>query len=189
MEAVKLFLQRLFLRLLSKNKNPLKAEPLLPVDYMVAVTKLATDREDRRFLNGNEKEASLVSWLMVRNARAEDEVLIYSKALSLPFYSEILRATCLSVSKPVFRIIIDDKQGVDIIKNLPEDVQSRINCRLATTKDGLHLLLTPVAFRAERKGFINELFVVCNFYEPGTVEVLKTRFERIWRNSIPCPIT
>ncbi|HBH71244.1 MAG: hypothetical protein UU88_C0019G0003 [Parcubacteria group bacterium GW2011_GWC1_42_11] len=187
MEKNKSLLQRL-VEYFGAQKKTTKSEPNVPLEYINAVTKLARKRKDQRFLNDGNNFAKLVAWLMISSVRPMDEILIYSKALTQPFYSTILRASCLLDSKPVFRVVLDDKEGIEVIKKLPEDVQSRIDCRLAATPEGSHMLLTPVAFRAEAKSCHDELFVICNFYEPEVVQALKTRFERIWANSAPCQV-
>ena len=188
MTTLKLVFQQIILWLRSP-KAVSKAESGVPLNYIAAVTKLADERKNLRFLNDSNNFAKLVAWLMIRNVCPADEVLIYSKALTQSFYSEIMRASCLLDSKPRFKIVLDNKDGIEVIKKLPEDVQRRIDCRVATTQDGSHMLLTPVAFRAEAKSYRDELFVVCNFYEPEVVQTLKSRFERIWANSVPCSVS
>lgn len=161
------------------------AQPNLPLDYIHEVTKIADARKNRRFLNDSNSHAELVFWLMIRALRFNDEVLIYSSSLDLPFYSRILSGSCFLDSKPVFKIILDDKVGLEIIKKLPEDAQNRIDCRIATKKDDAHMIVTHHAFRIEAKDYHDELFVVCNFNEPEVAEGLKKRFNRIWENAVP----
>lgn len=189
MEAKKTFWQRTFSWFGPKGEKVQKAEARVPEAESYALEKMAKDRKNQRFLNDNDEEAKIVVWLMIRSLRPADEVLVYSKDLSLPFYSAILRASQLLDSNLNFRIVLDDKEGIEVIRKLPEDAQSRIDCRLATTQDGSHILLTPVAFRAEAKDYHDELFVVCNFYEPYVAQTLKIRFERIWTNSVPCSVS
>lgn len=167
------------------EKTP-EADARVSEAYLSALEKVAKERKNQRFLNSNNEEAKIVTWLMTSCLRPGDEVLIYSKSLNPEFYEEVFRALSFLPTKLRFRIVLDDKEGTEVIKKFPQDTQSQVDCRLATTKDGSHILLTPVAFRAEAKESHNELLVVCNFYEPDKVQELKRRFERIWENSVPC---
>lgn len=181
-----MFLVFLFAKRSAVNKQKVSgAEARVPEAYSYALEELAKERKNQRFLNSNNEEAKLVMWLMASNLRPGDEVLIYSKSLNPVFYTEVFRALSFIPLRLRFRIVLDDKEGTEVIKKLPQDVQSQITCRLATTKEGSHILLTPVAFRAETKESRDELWVVCNFYEPSKVLELKTRFERIWDNARP----
>lgn len=188
MKTNKSWFQRLAEWYNSKQEEAIKSEPNLPVEYSDALTKIADERTNQRFLNDSNSQAELVFWLMLRSLRPNDEVLIYSDALSHPFYLRILAGPCFLKSKPVCKIVLDDKAGIEIIKKLPEDAQRRIDCRLAPTKDGAHMIVTHHAFRFEAKDYHDELFVVCNFNELEVVERLKKRFDRIWENSVPVPV-
>lgn len=170
-----------------ETKKAIKSEPILPQEYISAVTRLAKKRTNQRFLNDTNEHAEFVFWLIIRSCRLGEEILIYSKALKFPFYRRILRAACLFDPGIVFKILLDDEEGIEEIKKLPENVQRQIECRIASVSDGAHMVVTSTAFRIEAKDYHDELFVVCNFYEPDIAENLRKRFNRIWENAVPFP--
>jgi len=165
-----------------------KAKPRLPHDYIVALGELADNEENRRFLNGSNDEASIVTWLMIRHATEDDEVLIYSKALSPLFYAEILRAASIQPLKCRFRIVLDDKEGMKVVKALPVEIQSHVDCRYLLEPEGGHFLVFDDAFRYEIKDHHDELSVVCNFSERETAQKLRSGFERRWEKSASCQV-
>lgn len=187
--------------LVSLFKAPQKKErnATVPEEYRNAVTKLAEIKKNQRFLNGTNAHAEVVAGLMIAHAREADEVLIYSDALSEAFYQAVLR-----YSKCRIKILLDNSDGKDIIKALPQDVQNRLDYRMTRVADGAHFLVSGDAFRYELEyptrlvfGIVvqlkpehpephDELFVVCNFYEPRITRRLQARFEDMWASSVSC---
>lgn len=157
----------------------------VPDGYRLDITRIANAEVNRRFLNDGNNFAKIVVWLMIRRNLPPDEVLIYSKALTPSFYAEIMRATALLDSKIRFRIVLDEKDGVNVINNLPEEVQKRIDFRIIDSHLGAHFLVTRCAYRYELIECPNELLVVCNFNEPESALRLRNNFEKLWANSVP----
>lgn len=179
----------------AKKKN----EETVSQEYRDAVTKLAEVKKNQRFLNGTNADAKVVAGLMIARAEEADEVLVYSDALSAAFYKEVLRH-----SKCRIKVLLDDREGINIIKALPQDVQSRLECRVTKVAGGAHFLVSDDAFRYELEypthlvfGIVvqyetkhpephDELFVVCNFYEPRISQRLRDRFGDMWTNAVIC---
>lgn len=187
--------------LVSIFKAPVKKKNVETVsqEYRDAVTKLAEIKKNQRFLNGTNADAKVVAGLMITRAEQVDEVLVYSDALSADFYKEVFRH-----SKCRIKILLDDREGINIIKALPQDVQNRLEYRVTRVADGAHFLVSDDAFRYELEyptrlmfGIVvqyetkhperhDELYVVCNFYEPRITQRLRTRFEDMWANAVFC---
>lgn len=153
-------------------------------DYRSAVTRLADNNVNRRFLNDSKEQAKLIAGLMVSRAVENRDVLIYSDSLEPEFYTEILR-----YSECHFRILVGNTGALGVIKSLPKYAQDRIDCRASTTPKGVHFLVTKHSFRYELPEHPDELFVVCNFYEPEIAQLLRDRFETMWENSIQFPVS
>ena len=149
----------------------------LPREYRKAVTKLADGKVDQRFLGDSGEHAKFVAGLILEHSTEASEVLIYSKALEDAFYEEVLRS-----SKCHIKVVLDNEEGIQVIKRLPQDVQNRLVFRFAHTPKGAHFLLLNNAVRFELKG--DELFAICNFNESDeTIKKLSNRFEELWKNA------
>lgn len=146
-------------------------------DYRKAVMKLADDKVDQRFLGASGDHAKFVAELILEHSTEASEVLIYSRALKDAFYEEVLR-----FSKCYIRVVLDDKEGIQVIKRLPQDVQNRVLVQFTHTPKGAHFLLLNNAVRFELKG--DESFAICNFNESDeTIKKLSNRFEELWKNA------
>ena len=149
----------------------------LPRDYRKAVTKLADDKVDQRFLGASDAHAKLVAGIILEHSTEASEVLIYSKALEDAFYEEVLR-----FSKCHIKVVLDSEEGIKVIRRLPQDVQNRLVVRFTNTPKGAHFLFLNNAVRFELKG--NELFAVSNFNESDeAIQRLRDRFEELWENA------
>ena len=152
-------------------------------EYRAAVTVLANENKNRRFIISSGEHANIVVHLMVSKLERSDEILIYSDCLSLDFYRKILIDSNCQI-----KIIFDKIEGMKIIESLPEDVQDRITCwcRPSSDIEKRHFIVAGTSFSYELEPWKDESFVVCNFYEPEIVERLKSRFERMWEGSVLC---
>lgn len=149
----------------------------LPRDYRKAVTKLADDKIDQRFLGASNEHAKFVAGLILEHSTESSELLIYSEALEDAFYEEVLR-----FSKCHIKVVLDNEEGVQIIRRLPQEVQNRLVVRFTHTPKGAHFLFLNNAVRFELKG--DELFAVCNFNESDeAIQKLRDRFEELWKNA------
>ena len=149
-------------------------------EYRTAVTKLADKGTNQRFLNDSNEHALLVTDLMFNRIDEMEEILIYSKSLKPAFYEKILRH-----SKHKIKILLDDTAGIDRIKTLPMDIQTRLECRLTGVTES-HFILAGRAFRFEINKYLDELCVVCNFNEPKVAQKLRNRFDSLWNSASPC---
>lgn len=151
-------------------------------DYRFAVTKLAYDRTNQRFLNDSNEHAKLVARLMVSRVVGGGDVLIYSDSLKPGFYAEIL-----CYSKCHFRIIVGNTAAVEVIRSLPQEAQNRIEFRASNTPKRNHFLVAGNSFRSEISDCSDELQVVCNFCESEVVEDLRNLFGAMWEKATPWP--
>lgn len=144
-------------------------------EYRDAVTKLADNKTDRRFLNDSGEHATLLANLMIGRSQADDEVLIYSGEL-VPAYFE----NALISAKGKIRILVDDKKGLSVIDNLPKDVRSKIQIKqISAEKDSNHFFVSGKAMRYELSH--DKATAVANFNEPDSqIQKLKTTFNKMW---------
>lgn len=153
----------------------------VPEDYREEVEKLANHEENRRFLIDGENFAKLIVGLMLTKTATTDETCIYSKCLGPEFYCGILRSL-----KSRTRIILEDPEGIEVIKALPQDIQSLIDFCVTDSPYGEYFISTKSAFWFAAPPNNNELSAICNFNEPETIQVLRERFEKLWKSSVPC---
>lgn len=150
----------------------------VPDDYRAAITGLADNMVNRRFLNSSKEQTKLIARLMVNRVVENGDVLIYSDSLEQEFYTEIL-----CHSRCHFRILVGNTGALKVIKSLPQHAQNRIDCRAHNGFKKEHFLVIKHSFRYELPEYQNELLVICNFYEPETAQKLRDRFEAMWGNS------
>lgn len=150
----------------------------LPQEYIDAVTKLANDKTNRRFLNDSGEHAKLLIDLMIGKSKQGEQVIIYSGELKANCFGDALKT-----AKGDIRILLDDNAGFSVIKNLPEDVQKRIQVKLVEQKDQSHFFISGTAMRFERNH--NDATAVANFNEPEEkLTILRSRFEQMWESAI-----
>lgn len=184
------------------KRHARNSEEKLPQDYVEAVTLLADEQVNRRFLNDSNAQAGLVSMLMVSHNPGHNEVLIYSESLEPAFYRDILLNTTAR-----FRVIFCNTKALELLKPLPKDVQNRIEYRASSTPRGERFMVVGNAFRyqlaeishlmfgkiiqyePDARRSSSELFVVCNFNEPGSARKLRDRFEAMWDEASPWPVS
>lgn len=176
------------------------SEEKVPQDYVEAITLLADEQANRRFLNCSNAQAELVVGLMISQNSEYSEVLIYSESLGPAFYKEILQNP-----RGRFRVIFCNTKALEVILALPKEVQDRIDYRASSTPRSERFLVIGDAFRYQlseishlvfgriiqyepdiRKSS-SELFVVCNFNEPESAQKLRARFESMWEEAGPWP--
>ena len=155
------------LRRLVARLNPARRmKTVLSEEYRLAIFCLARKKVNRRFLNDSNEHGELVSRLILADTAESDEVFIYSKSLTPMFYRKVLLP-----SKCHIKILLDDKKGINIIKTLPKDVQSRLDCRLTSVQSGEHFLVSNDAFRYELKHRTNLVFGTIIQYELKNIEI------------------
>lgn len=152
------------------------AERKVSKEYRTEIKDLANRRINRRFLNDSHNQAVLVVGEICNQVTETNPVLIYSKALEPRFYKEVL-----SNSKCHFEILLEEATGVGVIHSLPLAVRDRIQYRVgAYPGDGAHFIIAAHAFRTEIEEKTDEMFAVCNFFEPEAAEMLRKRFKFLW---------
>ncbi|MFZ3043690.1 MAG: hypothetical protein WA058_01100 [Minisyncoccia bacterium] len=156
--------------------NPEKGTPS---EWYYEVQKWAERRVNERFLTDSNDQAFWTVFLMISHVREEDTVLIYSRALEHHFF---LQALCQS--KCHIDIILDDVRGVEVIAALPQSFLSRIEWRISSSACGRHFLVAGDSFRYDGDDQSDELYAICNFNEPETVQKLRARFKDIWGNAL-----
>lgn len=147
-------------------------------EYEAAVTKLADEHKNQRFLNDSHHHAKLLADLMIGRATEYDDVLIYTRSLPTSCYGDALKN---SKSKNI-RIVLDDASGVSEIESLPKEVQSRINYCVLQAADGAHFFVAGDAFRLELDH--HNAKAVANFNDPDAIEVLGGRFNNLWSSTV-----
>lgn len=151
-------------------------------EYRAALTKLAKEHKNQRFLTGEDWGARVVAGLMVDQMSASEEVLIHTNALQHSFYADILRSSVCC-----FRIILGSIEGIAVVENLPFEVQNRLEIRSASVCHMKHCLVAGMAFRVEARACRDELYVVCNFNEPDVAGSLRKQFNELWTRTVPVP--
>lgn len=143
-------------------------------EYESAVTKLADEHINQRFLNDSHDHAKLLAKLMIGRASENDEVLIYSRSLPPSCFGEALRH---SKSENI-RIILDDEIGKEEISKLSIDDGGRIKSQVLGVPDGAHFWVAGNSFRLEIDH--GNAKAVANFNDPVAIQILKARFEKLW---------
>ena len=142
--------------------------------YIAAVTNFADEHKNQKFLNNSHSHANLLAELMIGRAGEYDDVFIYSKSLPLSCFGDALAK---SKSKRL-QAILSDKGGEENIKKLHKDVQKKIEYRFLKEIDGAHFWIAGDSFRLEIGN--GNAMAVANFNDSESVEILRTRFERLW---------
>lgn len=161
------------------TQSPPKVTPESKVtpEYRDAVTKLAEERKNQRFLNDSPEHAKLLAELMIGRSDENDDVLIYSEKLPLSCFGDALNNS----KSAKIRVLLDDVSGVEEIKKLSPEVSSRITSRVLKGPDGSHFFLTKNSFRLEIDHA--KAKAVANFNDPEAIHILRSRFESLWTNA------
>ncbi|MDO8811901.1 MAG: hypothetical protein Q7J38_07740 [Gallionella sp.] len=154
-----------------------RCTPQVTAEYRVAVTALATNKENRRFLNDSCEHAKLLADLMIGCAQNDDETVIYSGELGKDCFENALVS-----SQGKVRILLDNKSGNEIINSLPENVKARIEVRMIKHPCDEHFFVSGNSFRYETDH--EESTAVANFNEPETAIKLKALFNNMWDQAI-----
>lgn len=143
-------------------------------EYRTAVTALADNKENRRFLNDSSDHAKLLADLMIGRAKKGEEVLIYSGAMRDGCFVDALKSF-----KGTARILLDSSDGLGVINGFSKEICERIQAQVLEKRDGNHFFVAGASFRYEMDH--NDATAIANFNEPATVEKLKDRFESLWK--------
>jgi hypothetical protein len=147
-------------------------------EYIEAVTKLAKNKTNRRFLNDSGDHAKLLIDLMVGNSQEGDDVLIYSGELKQSCFEDALKT-----GKGNIRILLDDIKGLSVIEKLPESSRNRIEIKQIQEKDGNHFLVSGTSVRYELSH--DDATAVANFNEPiDELQALQTHFNEMWGSAV-----
>ena len=149
-----------------------------PMSYEDAVRFIANNNVNRRFLNDANEHTKLVVELMVDHIKDGDEVLIFTS--TLPAFYDV----ALQNPKCKFRIIVDNIDGLNAVRTLRSEVSRRIDCRFVSVPEGKHFISLGSAYRMT-VDHDSESLAVSNFNEPEAVQRLQSRFERMWKCSVP----
>lgn len=166
---------------LTKEMPKPEAEVAKPVrvtpEYEAAVTKFANEHKNQKFLNDSHNHASLLADLMIGRTNEQDDVLIYSKSLPSSCFGDALAH---SKSRNI-RIILEDESGVEEINKLSVENKERIEFRLLKIADGAHFWIAGDSFRLEINH--DKAKAVANFNDPEAIQILETRFEKLWASA------
>lgn len=155
-----------------------RCTPQVTTEYRDAVTALATNKENRRFLNDSCEHAKLLAELMVGRAQNDNEdTVIYSGELGKDCFNN-----ALVTSQGKVRILLDNKSGNEIINSLPENVRARIEVRMTKHPCDEHFFVSGNSFRYETDH--EKSTAVANFNEPETANKLKALFNNMWDQAI-----
>lgn len=146
-------------------------------EYKAAITMWANERNEKRFLNDSCDHAQLLASLMIGRSDRDDDVLIYSKNLPTSCFSEAL----VNSKSNNIRIVVENEGAVKEIKNLPEELQKRINCRVAKVAEGAHFWIAGDSFRLEMDH--EKATAIASFNDPEAIAKLRMRFDRLWANA------
>lgn len=146
-------------------------------EYREAVTALADNQEDRRFLNDSRAHAKLLAELMIGRATEDTETCIYSGSLGKGCFAE-----ALSSSEGTIRVLLDSKEGLDITNALDELVRNRLKVKIAELPHSNHFFISGNSFRYEKDH--NDATAIANFNEPETVKKLKALFDSMWSAAV-----
>lgn len=150
---------------------------LVTEEYRDAVTQLAINKEERRFLNDSCDHAKLLAELMIGKSLSDDKVEIYSGELGRNCFTDALLS-----SKASIRILLDSNNGVAVINGLPDEVRDRIEFRLVNAPCANHFFVSGNSFRYEKDHC--DSTAVANFNEPETVTKLSNLFNIMWEQAI-----
>lgn len=153
--------------------KPVKVTP----EYEAAVTKLADEHKNQRFLNDSHNHASLLAELMIGRADEYDNVLIYTKSLPSSCFGDALKQ---SKSKNI-KIILEDESGKEEIEKLSTEDRDRIKSRILKAADGAHFWVAGSSFRLEIDH--DKAKAVANFNDPEAIQILEARFETLWSST------
>lgn len=156
--------------ILSKGSTESRVTP----EYAAAVTKLADEHVNQRFLNDSHDHANLLSGLMIGRTKEYDDVLIYSNSLPFSCYGDALKRA----GSGNIRIILEDASSAEEIKNLSTDHPDCIHYRVLDTTDGAHFWIAGSAFRLEMDH--DKAKAIANFNDPEAIKILRERFEKLW---------
>lgn len=147
-------------------------------EYKEAVTKLAENKTDRRFLNGSGAHAKLLINLMIGKSQDTEEVVIYTGELNPEYYEDALKT-----ARGNIRILLDDDKGLSVLNNLPEASRKRIKAYKAKEKGNNHFFVSGTAMRFEMNH--SDVTAVANFNEPEKVRTtLKAHFDKMWERAV-----
>jgi len=146
-------------------------------EYRDAVTRLADEQKNQRFLNDSHDHAKLLAELMIGRADENDDVLIYSQKLPVACFGDALRSS----KSTNIRVLLDDQRGDEEIQNLPVEVKSRIKSRVLPAPDGAHFFISKNSFRLEIDH--SKAKAVANFNDPEAIHILRSRFENLWTSA------
>jgi hypothetical protein len=158
------------------SETSTKVTPVTP-EYKAAVTKLAHEQKNQRFLNDSPDHAKLLAKLMIGRAKENDDVLIYSKSLPSFCYDDALQDS----KSHNIRVILEDESGVAVIDNLPEAVKAHVEHRVLATPNGAHFWVAGKSFRLELDH--QKAKAIANFSDPEAVQTLRARFEKLWSST------
>lgn len=146
-------------------------------EYKAAVTKLSDDHKNQKFLNDSLAHAELLATLMIGKAGANDKVAIYSGNLPSACFSSGLSTT----KSTDIRIILDNKAAAEEIKKYLPNLEGRIKLKVLNEIDGAHFFVAGESFRLEIDH--GKAKAVANFNDPDAVDILSSRFEKLWKIS------
>lgn len=151
-------------------------------EYFKAVVAAKAGSINKRFLNDSLSHAKLLADLMIGEASTDDDVRIYSGALSRECYDEALRS---SKAKSI-HILVDDANAAQInLKKIRKDIDSNICVRVYDQKTHYpHFFVAGNSFRLELS--CEDATAVANFNDQSEVrDKLTDTFDLLWKTATP----
>ena len=152
----------------------------VPREYIEAVTALADNKTNKRFLNDSSAHARLLADLMI--GRGNSDSLIYSKNLPISCYRDaILEA--VNAKKKVKVLVEESIDNLSWKKTIP-NFETFIDIKKITPSfigQINHFFVSGHAFRYEKDH--DQATAISNFNEPSVAASLKDSFMFMWNAS------
>lgn len=151
-------------------------------EYFKAVVAAKAGSIDKRFLNDSLSHAKLLADLMIGEAGTDDDVRIYSGALSRECYDEALRSS----KAQSIRILVDDAEAARInFEKIRQGIDSKIDVRVYDQKTHYpHFFVAGNSFRLELSD--EDATAVANFNDHSEVRGKLTHtFDVLWKTAVP----
>jgi hypothetical protein len=158
--------------------------PLERTRYALNINKFVVQQIGNRFVTRTNRQSKIVAKAMIKNAFALDRIMIYSEALVCPYYCEIFNE--LSPGKLVL-ILLDDENGMEVIKKLPSKIQRQIDCRKIVNPEAIprHFMVAYHSYRYESDDHAGEIEMFCNIWDKEFALKLNAYFYRMWETAEP----